>query len=486
MLPNSNALDPASSIKDDLRCSKTAILALSDGSHFGVAFTYWPSRASASRVLIRAKYANLKQEMLSNTVCRLSRVDWDSVQMSAQLYGSTRLAKQMRADLSGDEARMYGIADGARCEICHIQSLLLFANYADTAHKHLTRAHLRFDAELGREVDAETVAARHSEYANWARMLRECVAVFGAAMRRTSAFYHALSRKATLGDLRVRFEYPLSVTSEASIATHFVARKGVIAQLRRRESEMMAAPRFVSCAWLSDAEYEREAVLCFVGATRLSVTAIFEVATSLSYRAHLRGVEALNQLINGKPINALELDANANANALRRLDALLRVRLSERPRLRLSYIDRVFGAFCSRQDNVIKLDLKFVTSTASLRQIAPHFVDLCAGQNCVRIAALIALFPNAKAFEIKCPELNAKTFDALLRLLDDAALQRWDAQTQRITFKWVERGIDHIVDAFAHRFAERAWTMQKKNKYGFVYLSLCSDEWVASPTASPR
>merc|ERR1712087_490510 len=93
--------------------------------------------------------------------------------------------------------------------------------------------------------------------------------------------------------------------------------------------------------------------------------------------------------------------------------------------------------------------------------------------NCVKMDALVALFPNVKVFEIKCPVLHSFLFDSIVKLLEDELIEEMNAQIEQIIFKWVNSdNLDAIIEQYSEILDANGWRIEKKHKYGFDYLTI--------------
>eukprot|EP01084_Bolivina_argentea_P085298 154159_1 len=92
--------------KSELELTQSAAVELQslaqkqDMNEFGIGFTYWKDEETAHKIYLKHKYSNLKQEILCNKICTISRSDWDDTFCAAHNLLLSEYGKQLIADLT--------------------------------------------------------------------------------------------------------------------------------------------------------------------------------------------------------------------------------------------------------------------------------------------------------------------------------------------------------------------------------------------------
>ena len=173
---------------------------------------------------IPSKYSTFKNEIINNTTAIFSIGDWNltrdkaGVKLKAWLnddYVRKLVVGKGLADDQWKEShkdkwlKLYGIADGTVITVYHIMALMFYCNY--------TAASYEFSATFRRiywnESDA-SLKKRHSNLAQWARLLRECVDCWGLQMKVASEemYFHGISKTMLFKSSTFRASGPVSTT----------------------------------------------------------------------------------------------------------------------------------------------------------------------------------------------------------------------------------------------------------------------------------
>ena len=160
---------------------------------------------------VRKKYKNLKHELLHNMVLTLSRGQFETTLQKAR-------DKLNEWRTSGIQLRChkhwwkdsYDIVQGQEISEEHIIAVLLYTNFPQLCYVFSATYRKTHEYE-----EDEDMLARHEEYGNWARLLREAVECFGTSMRHSNirTFFHGVSDTLVFHSTSIQLCRPVSTTS---------------------------------------------------------------------------------------------------------------------------------------------------------------------------------------------------------------------------------------------------------------------------------
>ena len=179
---------------------------------------------------ITPRFSSFKQEILSClqqfSLFNFSIRDWNDILMKSKLklnaykYDQDNRKLQCGYQYTDDNGNdyyssidygiFYGIQQEQDITIPHIMSLLFYTNY--------TKQSYEFSASFRKvwynETD-ESLKKRHSNFAQWARLLRECVECFGCPMKYSSTpiYYHGISKQLLFDSTSFIINGPMSTTA---------------------------------------------------------------------------------------------------------------------------------------------------------------------------------------------------------------------------------------------------------------------------------
>ncbi len=107
-------------------------------------------------------------------------------------------------------SRLYGISAKDVIGINHVMSVLFYCNFSD----HCYEFSASFRRIYWNETD-QSLKKRHSEFAQWAKLLRETIECYGISMK-TSAekmYYHGLGKEMLFQSTKFHICGPFSTTS---------------------------------------------------------------------------------------------------------------------------------------------------------------------------------------------------------------------------------------------------------------------------------
>eukprot|EP01084_Bolivina_argentea_P250612 419982_1 len=221
-----------------------------------------------SQWYIPEKYINLKNELLNNTLCVISVLQWELHCQKADHYMKTMTVKCIKCQklsTNFDPSSMYGIAISQPISSNHLVAVMVYCNQ-DVLQARFTETYRKISNE---ETD-ECIKKRHQNYHHLGRLLREVVECFGYQNDGNDAegafnkghLYHGITIQHSFDAINTRIYGPTSTTTEFAVAAHFSANSGMIVELRLshwswyyKKSSTMA---YFDCHWLSDYPSEQE------------------------------------------------------------------------------------------------------------------------------------------------------------------------------------------------------------------------------------
>lgn len=106
----------------------------------GKKFNYWKDHSDMSYVInceelyIPRTHSTLKDEMLQNGICRISKIQWQYTMVKAVMHLQTDCASQVRC-----EYPLYvGNDNGSMLKLHHVSAIMIYCNY-DTLSRKFNR-----------------------------------------------------------------------------------------------------------------------------------------------------------------------------------------------------------------------------------------------------------------------------------------------------------------------------------------------------------
>ena len=161
----------------------------------GKKFYYWKSLARHPN-FVEAKYDDLEDEMLNNTVLTqmLTKKEWKKLQKDVMDLMQSESVKKIVSN--GRHVNIYGIPESQPFDKQHLLALKLW-----TDHVNLQRELYRILAQ-GRGVEVKHLA-------HWARLLTETVQCFGSPVDETSTFWIPVERTYYFSSIELALNLPV-------------------------------------------------------------------------------------------------------------------------------------------------------------------------------------------------------------------------------------------------------------------------------------
>eukprot|EP01084_Bolivina_argentea_P254484 427816_1 len=240
-------------------------------------------------------FQNLKEELLNNTICALSRLQWETLVLKAYAHFCTDHTKQIHCQ-HPDSQMLYGIKQKSPIYLAHLVAMMTYCNY-DKLQRIFSETYRRIPAS---ESD-KSLKTRHSNYANLGRLLRECVECFGMNESHSDIqhLFHGITVKANFSSSIVCFKGPVSTSTDYSVAAKFCANLGMILDLNI-DAYFSVNANYVNnkgiamfdCHWISD--FAAESEIFFVGGfANFTITNIIVASIGVAYGPY---IYALNRI----------------------------------------------------------------------------------------------------------------------------------------------------------------------------------------------
>eukprot|EP01083_Nonionella_stella_P236243 829913_1 len=219
---------------------------------------------------VETKYASLKEEILQNMTCRLNPSKYSKMLNKAEKY--MRSAKVRTFKAVENQLLHYGIWDGTPLFVDNLLCVIFYCDETDlcTAFSATFRNNRCYES-------IESVKNRNKEFANWSRILRETVELFGMQgwekrdkdekkwnndhNRTHGPFYCGMKGLIVMPEFSIRLCGPTSVSAQIEIAWKFAGTKGIVITLNNNGHWHSDHLRIWDCSWLSKHRREDERLL---------------------------------------------------------------------------------------------------------------------------------------------------------------------------------------------------------------------------------
>ena len=265
---------------------------------------------------VERKYENLKEELLSNLLVRFSLQHFDNTMSKAteKWRAWNKSCGQIRCNRS--YWKKYGIEPDDTISLEHMVSILCYTNFSTQCYALSATYRKIHEYESDKDMKA-----RHREYWNWAKLLRETVECFGISMDESPVhtFYHGVSDTLIFDSTSIRLCGPVSMTGgslhlyvhnlcrnknkmhiDFKIACSIFGAKGLVINIKKSTKFL---PYF-DCRYWSDFTSEDEKL--FVGGLRFFDFGTIRNMTTTPKADYHRYIETLTMfhyMIEGWPWN---------------------------------------------------------------------------------------------------------------------------------------------------------------------------------------
>eukprot|EP01084_Bolivina_argentea_P280498 479709_1 len=200
------------------------------GYNFGVRFSYWQN--GSENLYCKSKHKDLKKEVLSNSIHTISMKQWNAIFKNAEELLTNNAFKKYTAKYIPNSNEYYDIQCGTKISLNHLIAILL-------CHDSIELLSKARDVCIRNETETmDGFKNRHSEYANWFKLLAEAITFYGSNLSRTDhTVYHFLTIKAYFNRFKGSFNFPLAATSNPNIGRTILKGGGIMLELGGVQSD---------------------------------------------------------------------------------------------------------------------------------------------------------------------------------------------------------------------------------------------------------
>jgi len=187
---------------------------------FGEYFTYWKAEHLQ---YCRAKYADLKAELLSNTIYAIDEKDYFCLYNRAKDFLLSISGRQLIAKRTKLHSK---VRQDQRLQIGHIVALTLYCSYY---HDFVGERWIKLGC-MKRDENEKfgAIRLRNNEIANWCKLLNEAIFCWGNQLNGDERLYYNVNKRVSFNVMSVEFNRPISCTSSFLVARKFHAKYGGI------------------------------------------------------------------------------------------------------------------------------------------------------------------------------------------------------------------------------------------------------------------
>eukprot|EP01084_Bolivina_argentea_P282172 482959_1 len=243
---------------------------------------------------VNYKYSSLKQELLHNAICIISKTQWsNTLHKATENLQSDCCKKSKPTEHSFSKLYDPGI-NIFSLQYEHLISVILYCGFDLLS----TRFSETFRKLKTTESD-QALMHRHQNFAYLGRFLRESVYWFGETALNT--YYHGCTEILQFEQTVVRFYSPFSTSTDYAVALNFASAAGMMLHLESNYIDWGNSG--FSCCWLSSFINEQEVL--FFGFASLR---ILNIVTHLghNYGIYLSALNIIQHLIRGEYYDSKE------------------------------------------------------------------------------------------------------------------------------------------------------------------------------------
>eukprot|EP01083_Nonionella_stella_P080578 221508_1 len=249
------------------------------------------TRNTMSMTFVTPIHADLKTELLQNKHYSIDKEDYESYQFEAKEFQKSDNAKKARR-----RAKPLGFALHIKpndiLSTNHFICILSYCN--DNTLQQMFTQNCR-----NQNIDA--LVKNNQHIANWCRLLRETILIFGEPLKETITVYRGISTTFILSQIKASFWAPTSTTTNFMIAKNFIddGNDGMILSLC---NERVRGGTHFDCEWISQFPEEKEKLFYGVALiiNEVMLTGINRIgADKLS--VYIESIQLFQAIITGRP-----------------------------------------------------------------------------------------------------------------------------------------------------------------------------------------
>eukprot|EP01084_Bolivina_argentea_P128192 226631_1 len=400
-------------------------------STFAVEHDYYWNRNDHSgyklhQLYVSSKYDNIKQEVTQNKIETINIFAFKIAFTKSNKYTQSEKSKNIKAvNQAFPPFLRYNIPENTPISQSHLLAVILYCDSNELC--------CAFSATFRIANPRQTLSYVHKqnqEFANWSRLLRETVEIFGCGSVKRNKFYCGMSVPMVLEEFNIRLCAPTSTSAVVEVANRFGGDSGVVIELSNNGYKYAHRLRMFDCSWISKHAHEYE-VLFMGGFQRIKIETIRMLFSNQNYHTYIKALFYFHCMLGGTIMDKTTADIDENDCKI--LKNLINHRLdidgfrNKYP----AYINYCFTSFVLHQTQIV----------INLEQIDKYFQqlrDLIINEDKLPREDLCMLCPNIKSIIIYSgyKEINLVS---LLSWMHQSS-RKYDKNNMRITVKanWVE------------------------------------------------
>eukprot|EP01084_Bolivina_argentea_P135931 239440_1 len=220
------------------------------------------------QLFVKTRYKNLKHEICNNDIYRLNIFQYQiSVRKAVKYISDCEKIKTLVYQYTDDDDDLhYGfpIHDSTPISLSHLLSICLYCDWSDlcTQFSSTFRKYTAYES-------ISSVIKRNMEFANWSRLVRETVELYGKHYPKDKfddgikgPFFTGMSRVLAIPEFNIRLNSPTSTSKQVEIAEKFGGDDGIVIQLNNNGTLGGSKLRTFGCAFISNYAAEDEYLFC--------------------------------------------------------------------------------------------------------------------------------------------------------------------------------------------------------------------------------
>jgi len=413
---------------------------------FGQRYYYWPSKQS-HEWFIRAKYRNLKEEMLQFISLKTYHKTHEK---AVQLLHASDILKRMASNNDG-AVLGYDIAANIPLSVANLLALILYTDFDDLAYA-LKQTFCKLDEH---ETD-ESQRMRHREFWNWSKLMTETIECWGTPWRfhKINCLYHNTSFM-HYSLFTATFNSPTSMTPYLEVAAMYCEEEGVILEMGQYPK---IRPKYFDCSIISKYGYEHE--MLFIASDKsMDIESIRVLKSNEDHKSFVKAMRLFNKVTNATILSKLERCEITES------DYVIVERLINNKHSFPPYINESFRQFCAEKKR-IRMDCYCLTDSRFYHKFKTLFLHKYH-RNLLKFDKICKLFPNITHIESwDTGELTPLYLTALKNML--IAINRMQAtcRLRKITIH-----CDHIehekvnLSLFTRMFKAQHWIIRQTEQW---------------------
>ena len=277
---------------------------------FSTGFAFKYTNDGDDEMTVNPAHQSLKEDVLRSG--HLTKAQWiQTVMVKAREYMRTQRVREMKKRKWNRLTFRY--EEGSRVTKEHIYAIILYCDYGKlcTAFSATFRRQNVFET-------MESVKQRHSQFANFGRLLVELVLAFGINGHKRfggpeyqrGPFFCGLDRNFNFGSFALTLRGPCSTSTVRIVALNFATEKGVILKLSN-DTASAQLQKFFDCSWISNYPEELER-LWIAGTLPLRIVTIVIVQSAKNYAKTMRALYLFDVMLSGVSLENCKIRLEAS------------------------------------------------------------------------------------------------------------------------------------------------------------------------------